>query len=437
MSPIGLILIIASALIPAWLFVTLPDVALSGALFSQYLGVLALILMAWAQIMATRLPGVEAIMGPIDRVYVLHKWTGIIAMLAILLHDTIDAEMRGMGRDTVLSELAETLGELSLYGLLILVVISVATFVPYHLWKWTHKAMGGFFIAGFFHYFFILKPFEESSPLGLYVTVFCLVGVAAYVFTLLPNALRPTYRYEVSALRKTGGATEITMTPKKRSLKAQPGQFAVFSFGAPGLAEPHPYSLSAPAGADGSLQITVKPLGDYTYRLARDLENGADVNVQGPFGRFTRRTPKAKAEIWVAGGIGITPFLAWAEALETNPDAPVHLFWSIRNRDEAPQLDRIEAIAASFSNLTLHLMDSSQGERLTPEHIADAAGGPMKIWFCGPAGLRRALIKGLGLHGVSARDFHFEEFEFRTGVGLKRLAAWIARRLQARLMTSE
>lgn len=52
------------------------------ALFSQYLSTLALILMAWAQIMATRAAGIEALMGPLDRVYVLHKWSGIIAMTA-------------------------------------------------------------------------------------------------------------------------------------------------------------------------------------------------------------------------------------------------------------------------------------------------------------------------------------------------------------------
>ena len=159
MKPIGLLIIAATALFPAYQLFSLPNVTDTLALFSQYLGLAALILMSWGQILSIRVRGIESVFGGLDRVYVLHKWAGILAMIAILLHDTIDADMSGLGRETALNDLAETLGEISLYGLLILVVVSIATFIPYHLWKWTHKAMGAMFAAGTFHFFFILKPF--------------------------------------------------------------------------------------------------------------------------------------------------------------------------------------------------------------------------------------------------------------------------------------
>ena len=60
--------------------------------------------MAWGQILSTRLRGIETVFGGLDRVYVLHKWAGIIAMIAVLLHDTIDADMRDLGRETALNE---------------------------------------------------------------------------------------------------------------------------------------------------------------------------------------------------------------------------------------------------------------------------------------------------------------------------------------------
>ncbi|WP_306045129.1 ferredoxin reductase family protein [Nioella sp. MMSF_3534] len=428
MRSFGLLVVAVSCLIPGYLFIRLPDITDPVALFSQYLGTLALILMAWAQLMATRAPSIEALMGPMDRVYVLHKWSGIIAMTAILLHDTIDADMDGIGRETALTEIAETLGELSLYGLLVLVVISIATFIPYHLWKWTHKAMGGFFIAGTIHYLFILKPFTNGSALGLYVGAICAAGVLAYAVTLLPTALRRSTGYQVSNLRKTGGATEITMTPTAKPLRFAPGQFAVFTFGSRGLTEPHPFSLSAPPAADGSLQITVKALGDFTHRLGHDLTPGTPLHVQGPFGRFLRRPPSGSAEIWVAGGIGITPFLAWAEALPDDLPDRVALFWCVRSRSAAPQIERVEAAANRVANLTLHILSSESGDRLTAERIAATANGPIKLWFCGPAGLRRALQSGLARHGVSTRDIHYEEFEFRTGIGLKRLARFLLAR---------
>ncbi len=43
------------------------------------------------------------------------------------------------------------------------------------------------------------------------------------------------------------------------------------------------------------------------------LRTGTRVQVEGPYGRFDFRKGGAR-QIWLAGGIGITPFLAWAES---------------------------------------------------------------------------------------------------------------------------
>ncbi|MEX0312328.1 MAG: ferric reductase-like transmembrane domain-containing protein [Tateyamaria sp.] len=425
MKLFGLVVIVATTLYPALQMFALPDVKDQVALFSQYLGLAALILMAWAQILSTRLPGIEATFGGLDRVYVLHKWVGITAMAAILVHDTVDADIRGLGPETGLNELAETLGEISLYGLLILVVISVATFVPYHLWKWTHKGMGALFAAGVFHFVFIMKPFAMTDPAGLYTGVFCLAGLIAYVWTLLPERLRPSRGYQISALDRTGDALAVTMTPTGTGLRPAPGQFGVLRFTGSGLPEPHPFSFSG-IGADGTLRVTFKSLGDFTTQLPNALEVGQSVRVQGPFGRF--RLSESGPQVWVAGGIGITPFLAWAEALSAQaPD--VHLFYCVKSRPAAPHLSEIEALAAAKPNLHLHVVASAEGQRLSETVIADAVGAAVlataRVSFCGPVGLRRALQSGLRRFGVTPRRFHYEEFEFRTGVGLKRLASWV------------
>ncbi|MEO1537281.1 MAG: ferric reductase-like transmembrane domain-containing protein [Pseudomonadota bacterium] len=273
MNPFGLLVIAATALFPAYQLFTLPDVADKIALFSQYLGLAALILMTWGQVLSTRLRGIETVFGGMDRVYVLHKWVGIIAMVALLLHDTIDADMRGLGRETALNELAETLGEVSLYGLLILVVISVATFIPYHLWKWTHKAMGSMFAAGAFHFFFIMKPFAMSDPTGLYTGFFCLAGLAAYIWMLWPETLRPSYGYEIANLQTTGDALAITLFPKGKPLRPRPGQFGVLQFTGAGKAEPHPFSFSK-IDEDGSLRVSIKALGDFTGSLKQTVQVG-------------------------------------------------------------------------------------------------------------------------------------------------------------------
>lgn len=423
MNPLGLLVIAVTTLFPAYQLFTLPNVTDKIALFSQYLGLAALILMAWGQILSTRLRGIETVFGGLDRVYVLHKWAGIVAMIALLLHDSIDADISGLGRETALSELAETSGEISFYGLLILVVVSVATFIPYHLWKWTHKAMGAMFAAGVFHFFFITKPFAMSDPSGLYTGFFCAAGLAAYIWMLLPEMMRPSYGYKIADIQATGDAMAITLSPTGKRLRPKPGQFGVLRFIGAGKAEPHPFSFSK-IGENGSLRVTIKALGDFTFGLKNAVKIGHDVRVQGPFGRF-QHSGKTQ-EIWVAGGIGITPFLAWAHALEESAEH-VDLFYCVKSRDQAPHLSELEALAGAKPNLDLHLFVSNEGKRLSAKLISQCIQGnmsTMRVSFCGPVSLREALRKGLALHGVSARKFRYEEFEFRGGIGLKALAAW-------------
>lgn len=422
MKPFRLILIALAILAPV---IWLPGIAQGRdviALFSQYLGLAALIAIAIAHLIATRWRIVDWVFGPLDQSYRVHKWLGIGAMVAILLHDTIDAEMTGLGAETALVELAETLGEISLYGLLFLVVITIATFIPYHLWKWTHRLIGIFFVMGAFHYLFILKPFANLDPLGIYMLVVCGLGLVAFAYTSAPRVFRPFRRYQITGLEPQGNAMAVTMKPLRLGIKHRAGQFAFASFINGGLTEPHPFTLSAPPQKDGTLRMTIAPLGDYTGRVLRALQVGGDVRIEGPYGYFGARLQGP--QIWVAAGIGVTPFVALAGALEQG-HGPVTLMYSVRDTDHAPHLAELQQIAQEKAQFTLIVWETAQTGRLTPEAIVAQAGDGLsatRVLFCGPVDMRRSLQAGLAAHGVTGRRFHYEEFEIRTGLGLRRIA---------------
>lgn len=427
LRPLGLVIVAAALATP---LIWLPGIAQgrdAAALFSQYLGMSALIAMAVSQTMATRIAPVEWIFGGLDRAYVLHKWLGIGALAAILLHDTIDADMAGLGPETLLTDFAETAGEIALYGFLVLVVVTVATFIPYHLWRWTHRAIGVFFVFGAFHFLFILKPFAVGDPLGLYVASFCVLGIAAFAWRLLPARMRPSRSYEIAGLEKTGGALAIAMTPAGRALRYRPGQFAFASFGG---GEPHPFTISRAPGADGGIRMTAAPLGDFTSRLSESLAVGTAVRIEGPFGRFERPRSR-KPELWIAGGIGVTPFVAWAQAMDAR-DNPAVLVYCVRNRDGAAHLEELAALADELPNLTLKLHTSETAGRATAGTILEAAGldaPDLSIAFCGPEAMRKALTKGFAERGAPVRKIRYEEFQIRSGIGLKALAARLRDRM--------
>lgn len=419
MNPIGIFMIVAALLCPLFWYVN--DIAgpNGSAMFSQYIGSVAIISMAVTQMLSTRIRGLEAVFGGMDRIYVIHKWLGIIAIVTILIHDTIDAELRG--RETFLTDLGETLGEVSLYGLLILVVITIVTFIPYRLWLWTHRFMGAFFGAGVIHFVLLEKPFDQLNGLNLYMLSFCVLGVVSYLYTLLP--LRGQYGYCVSKVERYGSAVSVTLDPDKTGISHRAGQFAFLKFELPGLSETHPFTISCAPSANERLRFTIKDLGDYTKQISNQIKIGTPAKVSCAFGHFKRST--SSPEIWIAGGIGITPFLAWAEGLKYL-QAPVHLFYCVRDESEAIHLDELKS-AEAIDGFHFHLIQSQKTGRLTADKIAEMIGADLsscRAYYCGPQAMRISLSNGLAQYGLSKRHFHYEEFEIRSGLGFRKLLAW-------------
>lgn len=84
------------------------------------------------------------------------------------------------------------------------------------------------------------------------------------------------------------------------------GQFAFVNFDDP--EDAHPFTISSAWADDGLLTFTIKGLGDYTRALATSLV-GQGVVVEGPYGRFNFLGDH-RLQIWIGGGVGITPFIA-------------------------------------------------------------------------------------------------------------------------------
>ncbi|WP_206188578.1 ferredoxin reductase family protein [Parasedimentitalea denitrificans] len=394
--------------VPAWMLIGVEGP--TEALFSQYLGLAALVAMALSQLIATRAWFVEPIFGALDRAYILHKWLGICALAAILLHDSIDAEIKSLGRGTALTDLADGMGEQSYNGLLILIAITLITFIPYRLWYWTHRAMGVCFVLGAFHFAFILKPFSNVDPVGIYVLAFCAIGTAAYVYTLLPRSWRRGRMYTVVSVQKTGSALAITMVPESRVIRHRAGQFAFFSLESQGRVETHPFTISSAPQPNGTLRISVAALGDYTKWLSENLQKGMRFRVHGPYGRFVLRRRKSP-QVWIAGGIGITPFLSWLDTIA--PDgSPIDLIYTFRGHASAAHLSELKQKALEKPRVNLHLFDTQTGPRIDKGTLARITKGKKShVAFCGPLKLRQSICET-----SLSRPVQFEEFEIRTGL---------------------
>ncbi|MDP1644049.1 MAG: FAD-binding oxidoreductase [Thiobacillus sp.] len=125
---------------------------------------------------------------------------------------------------------------------------------------------------------------------------------------------------------------KVAITLKDRWPGLEAGQFAFVTFDQ--SEGPHPFTISSAWHGNGKLFFLIKGIGDYTSTLPATLKVGDLVKVEGPYGRFAFGGRKPR-QIWVAGGIGITPFVARMQALASKPDGKsIDLFYSTRAPDE-------------------------------------------------------------------------------------------------------
>ena len=415
------------------------------AAFSQYLGLVALLGMSFCYILANRFKLLESLFGGQDKSYVFHKWLVLGSLAVIFLHDQIDAEIKSLGAPTM-GDLAEDLGGLGFDGLQILLLITVITLIPYALWKFTHKFIGVLFVLSVLHFVWMPKPFELTSPLGLYMLAVCGLGILSYLYTLTSgfaraskrqNPLKRTRPYKVVNKTQTGDTISFELEPIRKGIRHQAGQFAFISFNHSKLKEIHPFTISKAPSKEGTLRFSVKALGDYTRGLPKHLDVGMQANVSNAYGHFGKRLGKNN-EVWIAAGIGITPFIAMAQALveqSNNTDKETHLFYCVQNKEQAVHLAELEQLAATSSRFNLHLCDSSIGNRITLKTIKDKVNFDLKkasISFCGPTKLRKTLQDWFKSESVPARRFHYEVFEIRSGIGLNPIIEWLVKRIVIR-----
>jgi predicted ferric reductase len=354
-------------------------------------------------------------LGGLDRMYLWHHRTGVVAYVLLLAHPLLLAanvypDSPALAWQTLAPEAESWPLWMGWLGLLLLMVGLGMAFVrrmPYRPWRWLHAVLGAAVLVGLYH--LVLLGIDE--PVQPILTVAAAILGWRVVRGDLGLAARP---YVVAAARRvTESVVEIALRPLGHPLSVTPGQFVLVAFfKGPefrGCGEFHPFTVSA-IEADDVLRIGVKALGDCTRHI-QSIRPGVAARVHGAFGSFLAE-PHATPQLWVAGGIGITPFLGLLRTGRMT--APTTLLYLYHTEDEAAFLPELRAIAATTPLLSLQAVVTAGARpdlaRLLPDasHLAGCA-----CYLCGPPRLVDALKRLLRQRGVTARHIHFENFELR------------------------
>ena len=158
-------------------------------------------------------------------------------------------------------------------------------------------------------------------------------------------------------------------------------------------------------------------------RVFATLPLGTEMKLEGPSGSFTLHKNAAKPAVFLAGGIGITPFRSMVrQAAKDQLAQALYLFYSNRRPEDAAFLDELQTLSQSAPNFnfvpSMSEMQKStrpwSGERGFIDRVmlqkhCPALDGPI-FYIAGPPAMVSAMQQMLVQAGVNEDDIRAEEF---------------------------
>ncbi len=393
-------------------------------------GIISFLYMSLVLLLSIRPKWLEKLFDGLDKMYVTHKWAGIWAMVFGLLHWLVkEAGKPVLGLflesgskytpvKTIFSpytSMAKDFAEWALWLMLAAIIITLWHKFSYRFWRYTHKVMPVVYLLIVIHTV-VLSPISYwSQPTGIVIGICAVIGSICAILSLLGMiGKKHTYNGEITYLDKHGEDIINVTCHLQENWQHKAGQYIFLLTdkweGA------HPFTLSSTDKDNAQISFSIKNLGDYTNHLQNSIKIGDQVKIEGPYGCFNYDKLSNPKQIWIAGGIGITPFIAWLESMHLKQSSfkpDVDLYYSIRNESEAGFVPKLQELADLLPNVQLHIHYSDKMGYLTADKLNIDPDHKQTIWFCGPNAFARDLKTALVKQNFPMKQFHQEVFVMR------------------------
>jgi ferredoxin-NADP reductase len=236
----------------------------------------------------------------------------------------------------------------------------------------------------------------------------------------------PKYETTLTASETVAEGTMAFHFAKPADFKFQAGQSMNVSLINPpetdGKGNARTFSIvSAPHETE--LVIATRMRDTAFKRVLKSMPAGGRMQLRGPAGKFTLNGADTRPAVFLAGGIGITPFVSMSRrAAHDRLARDIWLFYSNRRPEDAAFLDELAALPRRnpryrFVGTMVEMAKSSllwSGETgfldrtMLERHLKDLSA--FVYYMAGPPGLVEAMQKMLTEAGVKEDAIHTDEF---------------------------
>ena len=229
-----------------------------------------------------------------------------------------------------------------------------------------------------------------------------------------PDAVAPTALLTLRSREDIAAGTAAFHFAKPPGFAFKPGQAVELLLPDPGGGKDmgHAFSLvSAPF--EDELVIATRMRDSVYKRALGALTPGQAVRLDGPFGALTLHKARNRPAVFVAGGIGITPFMSMLrQNAHDGGGRDVVLLYSNRLPEHAAFLAELQAMARADSRFRLvAVMTDAEGlldAARIRQSLADLAA-PI-AYVAGPPAMVEAMRTALAQAGIDEDDIRSEDF---------------------------
>lgn len=304
------------------------------------------------------------------------------------------------------------IGTIIFFCATILTLGLVRKHLQYELWYATHLTIYFAILLTFLHQVnsggdMVRHEWFKYFWFAIFGVVFALLAYYRFAKMFMSAA---KHRFVVAGvLEEARGIYSIYITGNNvDSYAFIPGQYASWRFLTRGLwYEAHPFSFSQEPGHE-MLRITAKASGDFSDKL-QHLAPGTPVLVDGPRGAFTSRRANTKSITFIAGGIGVAPFLAKIPGF-LRKGRIVTLLYSVRSSESVAFKEELNTLQKQ--GLRVHVFVTETGNRINDAALKASITKQTTVYICGPNAMTEQLPQKLIAAGLAKEQIITERFDF-------------------------